>query len=291
MAIENNDAENNIDDGKADTNKKDKVAKKLEAMGMMSSGKKSSVDEESPKSDSHLISSVLLALIVVLPVAAVVAYIAVPDKLNELISLDSNAAAVATTDINSNGVQVAPIESSNRAQHRERMEQLRAEMKDRRTKFDKQNANNYAANRTVAEPPQWVKDRQAQMEQRRSEFENQNANNNLSNRASSEPPQWFKDQQAFMQQEQERYRQEMAKRHADMSRNRAPAAPGYMNNPGMNAYQPQTQSNQAPANIYQQNPGPYYRGYPQQVNPYYYNNGPYFGPQNAPYGQYGYPSR
>ena len=226
----------------------------------------------------------MMVLIVAVPAGAIVAYIAMPEQLNELLLLPN---AVENKESNNfqahQQIPVYPSAGSlNRTQEPEWLTQRRAEMDKRRSEFKKYNADHRAANRNSSEPPQWVKDRQAQMEQRRAEFEKQNADNYAVNRNPSEPPQWVKDQQALMQQEQEKYQQQWAKRSADMPYNRAPNQPGYMANPGMNAYQPPVN------NAYVQNQRPYYNGYAQPVNPYYYNNAPYAGPRNMPYG---YPYR
>ena len=143
------------------------------------------------------------------------------------------------------------------------------------------NAENWNRN----QEPEWVAVQRAEMEKRRSEFEKKNADLYAKNRVSPEPPQWVKDQQALMQKEQAKYQQEWEQRSAQMANNRNQPRPGYMNNPAMNMY-PQ---NQVPAYGYAQNPAPYYNGYTQPVNPYQYNNGPYTGPQQAPYLQNGYP--
>ena len=283
MAIENEDTANSEEDASVDNAKTEKIAEKLQAMGVMGSSKKSA------EAGSNKMMALMMVLIVAVPASAIIAYIAMPQQLDDVLSL-SNGVENKTLN-NFQAAQQTPAypsaESFNRTQEPEWLAQRRAEIEKRRAEFEKHNTDHYAANRSSSEPPQWVKDRQAQMEQRRAEFEKQNVDNYAVNRNPSEPPQWVKDQQALMQQEQEKYQQQWAKRSADMPYNRAPNQPGYMANPGMNAYQ----SYQAPVNAYAQNPGPYYNGYAQPINPYYYNNAPYSGPHRMPYGQYGYPYR
>ncbi|MCK5001533.1 MAG: hypothetical protein KAJ92_06765 [Gammaproteobacteria bacterium] len=277
MATKKEDAANSEKNASVDDAKTKKSTKKLETEAVMDSG------EKPAGVGPNRLMTLIMAMIVAIPTAAIVAYIAIPQQLNNPISLSNDAGNKGSNNFYAH--QQIPASPSaagvNSAQETEWLEQRRAEMEKRRSEFEKYNTDYAAANRSSSEPPQWVKDRQAKMEQRRAEFEKQSA----VNRNPSEPPQWVKDQQALMQQEQEKYQQEWAKRSADMSYNRAPNQPGYMANPGMNPYQ----SNQAPA--YPQNPGSYYNGIAQPVNPPYYNNAPYSGPHNVPYGQYGYPYR
>jgi len=258
-----------------------KIASKLEKLGVMGSRK----NPEETGSNKMMIF--MMALIVAVPVSTIVAYIVMPQQLNEFLSSSS---AVGSNGFNHfPGNQQAPVSPSarrfNQTQQPDWVVQRRAEMQKRHAEFQKRNANQPVANRGSSEYDQRMKDRQAKMEQRRADFEKQNAGNYAANRNPSEPPQWVKDQQALMQKEQEKYRQQWANRSTDMPYNRAQNQSAYMANPGMNTYQ----SNQAPANVYAHNPAPYYNGYVQPVNPYYYNNAPYPGSYNAPYGQPGYP--
>ncbi len=273
MAIDNEDAANSEEAG-VDSVK----TEKMETIDMTGS------DNKSEGVESNKTMSLMMVLIVAVPVAAIVAYIAMPQQLGGVPSLPDDSTAVVENSFPAH--QQIPVHHNNgrfnAAQEPEWLKQRRAEMDKRRSEFKNYNADSFSANRNSSEPPQWVKDRQAQMEQRRAEFEKQNADDYAVNRNASEPPQWVKDHQAFMQKEQERLQQEWAKRAQDMAHNRVPNQPVYMANPGMNAYQPPVN------NAYVQNQRPYYNGYAQPVNPYYYNNAPYAGPRNMPYG---YPYR
>ncbi len=226
--------------------------------------KDAAVEAKSPAEVSSVISSdeagfynmtsLLMALIVVIPTVAIVAYVAIPNQLD-------NAPSSTVNRSNDNYVQtLVPVHSAVANQNQE---------------------------------PEWVVQQRAEMEKRRAEFDERNAKRLAENEARSEQPQWVKDHQAFMQKEREKHEQEWAKRTAEQAQNRAPNFPGYMNNPQMNANQMPIQQNPYPANAYQQNPGQYYNGYAQPVNPYNYNNAPYNGPApyNAPYGWNGYPRR
>ena len=270
--------EANNNEAAVDSAKTEKIAEKLEAMGMTGSGKKSEEVE------SNKMMNLMMAMIVAVPVLAIVAYILMPQQLEGMLSMSGEDENVAVNSFAAH--QQIPFHQENggfnAAQEPEWLTQRRAEMDKRHSEFEKRNADHFSVNRNLSEVPQWVKDRQAQMEQRRAEFEKQNADNYAANRNASEPPQWVKDHQAFMQKEQERQQQEWTKRAQDMSNNRAPNQAAYMANPGMNTYQPPVN------NAYMQNQRPYYNAYAQPMNPYYYNNGSYAGPRDLPYG---YPYR
>ena len=256
MATKKEDKANSEKDASVKNVKADKITKTETVKG---SG------EGKTETESNTMMTIIMAMIVAIPTAAIVAYILLPGATGN----DSSNNFRAPQQIS-----VYPSDGNlNRAHEPEWLAERRAEMEKRRSEFEKYNTDHYAANRNSSEPPQWVKDRQAKMEQRRAEFEKQNTDNYSVNSNSSEPPQWVKDQQALMQQQQEKYQQEWAKRSANMPYNQAPNQPGYMVNPGMNGYQP----NQVPVNAYA-----------QPVNPYYYNNAPYSAPYHMPYG---YPYR
>ena len=229
-----------------DIEKKNKIAEKLKAMGMMGAEKKSVVKK------SNTMVSMLLALVVAVPAGMLVAYVAMPEQLNDMFSFFSDSTDDSSNDYARTQMPVQP------------------------------DAGNWNQNQV----PEWVVQQRAEMEKRRSSFERNNTDRFAENRSSFQPPQWVKDRQALIQKEQEKYQQEWAKRSAPPLHNGAPSPSsyGYLNNQAMNVY-PQ---NPPPVNAYPQNQPRYYNGY-AQANPYAYNNGAYYGPQNMPYGQNAYP--
>ncbi|MCW8922320.1 MAG: hypothetical protein OQK69_01635 [Gammaproteobacteria bacterium] len=236
MATKKDTADKKVEAKSGDDSAKDTV-KKVEPAAASASV------EDSPKTGFYKLSSILMAMIVAVPAGMIVAYVAMPDQLNEMFSTTS---AVESQQLNV--YQMPP--------------QMPAQVA----------SENFNRN----QEPEWVAQQRAEMEKRRAEFDKKNAASRAA--AEAEMPQWVKDQQAFMKKEQER-QQEWAKRSAGQAYNVQPNMPGYMNNAGVNAYQ--------------QNPGQYYNGYPQPINPYNNYNVPYnaYGSYYPPYGWNGYPRR
>lgn len=244
MAIENEDKVNSEDGINQANEESDTAEKKVEAVA----------EVEISDKKSNKLTTMLMALIVAIPAGAILAYIVMPDQLNDMFSNEAGADQQSSSDFApASPVTLYPIDGSG----------------------------------IRAQEPEWVAKQRAEMEKRHAELKKQNEEQRASHMNSSEVPQWVKDQWAQMQKEQERYQQEWAKRSADMASNRPPQPPWVTNHPGVNAYPPaQGYQNQMP--VYRQNPAPYYNGSAPPVNPYYYGNAPYYGPHNAPYG---YPNR
>lgn len=122
-------------------------------------------DKTTSESSAYSLSTMLLALIVAIPTAAIVAYVAVPYELNELLSTENYSSAA------SNGhMQAAPsMNHLNASQQPEWVKKQNAAMEQRRAEFKNRNAENRA--NSNAEAPQWVKDHQALMEKEQAKYQ------------------------------------------------------------------------------------------------------------------------
>ena len=128
--------------------------------------------EQSSDAGDNKLASMMMALIVAIPTAAIVAYIVVPNELNNLISKE-NSSYLATVAANPQSQNPVVLTTNNRNQSQQPawVIEHRAEMEKHRLAIEKQNADAFSAKGTIPEPPQWVKDQQAQMEKEKAKYQ------------------------------------------------------------------------------------------------------------------------
>lgn len=230
-------------------------------------------------------SPMLITILLALPLAAVIAYIYMPDELSQYFVSENNTETAGISDSankptntdyiptagglntqpgsNTQNVpaSVATTSATNSQPHASPSDwaaQQRADFERGRAEFLKRNADGYAKQWPSAEapePPQWVKDRQQQMQQ----------------------------QYAAMQKQREQYMKQMQEQQARWGNYQNP------HQPTLSQDQQDLAVNRQP----QQSMMPYTQGYP--VNPYNqqprnYQPAPayYYGPYARPYAYPGY---
>ena len=132
------------------------------------------INEQSSDAGSSKYTSMMMALIVAIPTAAIVAYIALPSDLDGLLITDSNlnpTTITANTNSQPQNLVVPAMDNRNQTQQPEWVTEHRAEMEKRRSVFEQQNADAFSAKRAIPEPPQWVKDQQAKMEIEKAKYQ------------------------------------------------------------------------------------------------------------------------
>ena len=306
----------NTGENDSDANKEQE--EHLKTLGTAASTKKHDAKE------SGLVSPMLITVLLALPVAAVIAYVFMPDEFNEVVAMVTPDSSEVSESRDSTGMQnssnqaavnqgfvpVAPgtqagatnLAVNNQNQQQAWADKQRAEFEQRRAEFEKRRAQNYGdqwASSTPPEPPQWVKDRQAEMEKQRLEMEKQREQ--YMKEMAEQQAKWTQNN-GFNQPSM--YQQGMN----PQSMNQPPMYqqgmnPQAMNQQGMN----QQGMNRAPVNPYQQQAvvnrppqqmqqppvqqygqHPRYNPYNQPMQQYYPAPAYNYGPYGRPYGYPGY---
>lgn len=230
---------------------------------------------------SRLASPMLITVLLALPVAAVIAYVYMPDELNKYLSFGNSLEATASKDAakSTNSTDYIPAtagmdspvatQSGDYAIHQYQpqynqqpdwMERQRAEFEKRRSGYQQYHANrlnNQSPPATSVGSPQWVIDRQAEIEKQRAE----------------------------MQKQREQYLKQVQEQQARWVNNQASQQAQYHS--GISPYQQHAGANRQPAQ-----PMPYAQY--QRYNPYHpaqgYPPAPiyYYAPNNGAYGYPGY---
>jgi hypothetical protein len=230
---------------------------------------------------SGLASPMLITVLLALPVAAVIAYVYMPEELNKYLSFDNSLETTASKDA---------ANSTNRTDYIPATASMDSPVATR--------PGDYAIHQhqpQYNQQPDWMERQRAEFEKRRSEYQQYNANrlNNQSPPATSVgSPQWVIDRQAEiekqrveMEKQREQYLKQVQEQQARWVNNQASQQAQYHS--GINPYQQHAGANRQPAQ-----PMPYAQY--QRYNPYRpaqgYPPAPiyYYAPNNAAYGYPGY---